>query len=205
MSRNFRQEKLRNDGGYRVARVRRWRSEGEAERARPRHPRAVFSSFLPCDGTGTRSASHEGQDEIKDRRCRSRDNDPILTEDDRRIVHLSSVSIKRLGSSVPRKPERPVGGSTRQGGVKEQRRDRFPSPIPCSFVLARRAWNLDAFVSIKIPFSHFFATRPVHRRDAEWPVNGHEKKPDLRCITIKCYLVTNRRTVVTRLACKSTG
>lgn len=64
-------------------------------------------SCRPVNENGTRSDSHEGQDEIKDRRCRSRDNDPrVLTEDDRGgIVHLSSVSIKRLGSSTARKPK----------------------------------------------------------------------------------------------------
>ena len=80
-------------------------------------------SCRPVNENGTRSNSHEGQDEIKDRRCRSRDNDPrVLTEDDRGgIVHLSSVSIKRLGSSTARKPER---GSTARRRARK-RNDAF--------------------------------------------------------------------------------
>lgn len=44
-----------------------------------------------------------GQDEIKERRCGSRDN---AKEGSRRIVHLSSVSIKRPGSSAATRARR---------------------------------------------------------------------------------------------------
>lgn len=47
-----------------------------------------------------------GQDEIKERRCGSRDNAIRRREGSRRIVHLSSVSIKRPGSSAATRARR---------------------------------------------------------------------------------------------------
>lgn len=115
--------------------------------------RATSTPLFPsCDESGTRSDSHEGQDEIKDRRCRSRDNDPVLTEDDPRIVHLSSVSIKRLGSSTARKPETPVEKHEQHGGNV--------------LVLACRQaipFYVDAFLSIKSVFFSL-AWRCMRRR-----------------------------------------
>lgn len=100
--------------------------------------RATSTPLFPsCDESGTRSDSHEGQDEIKDRRCRSRDNDPVLTEDDPRIVHLSSVSIKRLGSSTARKPETRWRSTSNTEGTFSSLPvvRRFPSTLMLSYPL----------------------------------------------------------------------
>lgn len=75
---------------------------------------------------GTRSDSHEGQDEIKDRRCRSRDNDPrVLTEDDRRRDRTSIECLDKTSRLI----DREEAGETRWRGEARSFSSTFVTPL----------------------------------------------------------------------------
>lgn len=136
----------------------------------------LFSLPRGGEERGTRSDSHEGQDEIKERRCRSRDNDPVSGRRGRSEDRTSIECLDKTSRLI---------GCEEAGGRGGERRVLSSPPLPprdppFSALMLSRPLNP------RVLFSTAACTSRIRTRTCALYSRGEtqKKKINHRCIAI---------------------